>query len=98
MGRWEVRKVTAGEILAVCGFLFSVIGRVGLWYKKTWGWAIGTLGAVAWLAWGVLIALNQPGSGGWILLGNDSVFLALGLIGWWIWAKEDRNERATKHD
>lgn len=82
--------MTVGEILATAGFLFSVVGRMGLWYKKTWGWAVGTLGAVAWLSWGLLIAFNQPGSGGWILLGNDTVFLIVGVVGWMIWRKAER--------
>lgn len=82
--------MTVGEILAAAGFFFSVVGRMGLWYKKTWGWAVGTLGAVAWLSWGLLIAFNQPGSGGWILLGNDTVFLIVGVVGWMIWRKDEK--------
>lgn len=82
--------MTPGEILAGLGFFFSVVGRIGLWYKKTWGWAVGTLGALSWLGWGLLIAFTKPGSGGWILLGNDVTFLVIGIVGWCIWSKEDK--------
>ncbi len=82
--------MTINEILASAGFLFSIVGKMGLWYKKTWGWGVGNLGGLAWLAWGVSIALTQPGSGGWILLGNDLAFLIVGIVGWIIWRKEDK--------
>ena len=82
--------MTPQEILAICGFGFSVIGRMGLWYKKTWGWAVCAVGALAWLIWGVTIAFTQPGSGGWILLGNDITFLMVSIIGWLIWKKEEK--------
>ena len=84
--------MTLLEVLAVCGFGFSVIGRTGLWYKKTWGWAVGSLGALAWLLWGLGIAFSQPGSGGWILLGNDVTFLIVSIIGWFIWKRDEKKE------
>ena len=81
---------TVPEILALCGFTFSLVGRMGLWYKKTWGWAVGSLGALAWLVWGGMIAFTQPGNGGWILLGNDVTFLAVNIIGWFIWKRDEK--------
>ncbi len=82
--------MTLLEVLAMLGFGFTLVGKMGLWYKKTWGWALSSLGAAAWLAWGVMIAFTQPGSGGWILLGNDITFLVVSIIGWFIWKKEEK--------
>jgi hypothetical protein len=85
--------MTTLELLAIAGFLISVTGTVGLWFKKTWAWALGSCGALAWLTWGVMIALEKPGSGGWILLANDSTFLIINLVGWYIWRREDIKKR-----
>ena len=89
--------MTILEFLAIAGFIISVSGTIGLWFKKTWGWAINSCGALAWLIWGVMIALEKPGSGGWILLANDITFLVISIAGWFMWRRDDRAKvRETK--
>jgi hypothetical protein len=86
--------MTLLEIFAVLGFTISVSATIGFWYKKTWAWLLSSAGALMWLVWGVMIALEKPGSGGWILLANDSTFLVISVIGWFIWRRDDRKKRA----
>ncbi|KKM95828.1 hypothetical protein LCGC14_1184230 [marine sediment metagenome] len=85
--------MTTLELLAIAGFTISVSGTIGLWFKKTWAWALGSCGALAWLIWGAMIALEKPGSGGWILLANDSTFLIINIVGWFIWRRDDRKKQ-----
>lgn len=88
--------MTSIELLAAGGFLFSLVNKIGLWHKRTWAWPAGVMSSCCWLTWGLLVAFVQPGSGGWIVLGNNMTFLIMGLIGWWIWAKDDQGTRGTQ--
>ena len=82
--------MTLLETLALVAFLTAVLSRVGLWYKKVWGWIAGTISAVVFLVWSAVVGLTQPGVGGWILFANDIVFIIMGIIGWWIWRRDER--------